>query len=98
MTNREFLQKLNELFDQYPIIKLSKQKSLNELIYVLRMSDTDYQISLTSKKNPSAFGLIPSVKETFVPSHDLAKKIISVTFDEEAFNEYGINVLEVVTV
>lgn len=98
MTNHEFQQKLNTLFDRHPVIKLSQQKSLNELIYVLRMSDTDYQINLASEKTPSEFGIIPSVKDTFVPSRDLAKKIVSVTFDEEAFNEYGVSLLDVVTV
>lgn len=98
MTNREFLTKLNEMFALHPVIKLSQQKSLNELIYVLRMSDTDYQINLASEKTPSEFGIIPSVKDTFVPSRDLAKKIVSVTFDEEAFNEYGVSLLDVVTV
>ena len=96
MTNREFLSKLNEMFDQYPIIKISKQKSLNELVYVLRMSENDYQLNITEQKQPNVFGMIPSVKETFIPSRDLAKKIVSVAFDEEVFNAYGIRLLEVV--
>lgn len=96
MTNREFLTKLNEMFDKYPVIKLSKQKSLNELVYVLRMSGTDYQINIIDRKDPNSFGLIPSIQETFIPSRDLARKVASVSLDEEVFNEYGIYLLEVV--
>ena len=97
MTNADFQIKLQEMYNKYSVIKLSKQKSLNELVYVLRMSDDDYQINLLSQKDPNSWGMIPSVKETFIPSRDLAKKIVTVTLDEEVFNEYGIYLLEVVT-
>ena len=96
MTNQEFLIKLNEKFDKYPVIKLSKQKSLNELVYVLRMSENDYQINLTDPKKPNELGMIPSVKETFIPSRDLIRTVASVSLDEEVFNEYGIYLLDVV--
>lgn len=95
MTNVDFQNKLQEMYNQYSVIKLSKQKSFNELTYVLRMSENDYQINTTDKKNNS-FGLIPSVKETFIPSRDLAKKVVSVEFDEKVYKEYGIYLLEVV--
>lgn len=97
MTNKEFQNKLQEMYNKYSVIKLSKQKSFNELTYVLRMSENDYQINMYSQKEPNSWGMIPSVKETFIPSRDLAKKVVSVTFDEEAYNEYGIYALEVVT-
>ena len=97
MTNREFLTKLNEMFALHPVINLSKQKSLNELVYVLRMSGDDYQLNLTDPKKPNELGMIPSVRDTFIPSRDLAKKIVSVTFDEEVFKECGVSLLDVVT-
>lgn len=96
MTNREFLTKLNEMFALHPVVNLSKQKSLNELVYVLRMSGDDYQLNLTDPKKPNELGMIPSVRDTFIPSRDLARKIASVTLDEEVFNEYNIRLLEVV--
>ena len=97
MTNADFQIKLQEMYNKYSVIKRSKQKSLNELTFVLRMNENDYQINLLSQKDPNCFGMIPSVKETFIPSKDLAKKIVSVELDEEVYNEYGIYLLEVVT-
>lgn len=37
MTNTEFQKKLNDMYAKHPMIAISKQKSLNELMYVLRM-------------------------------------------------------------
>ena len=95
MTNAEFQTKLQEMYNEYPVIKLSKQKSLNELAYVLRMSENDYQINMICQKDNS-WEIIPSVKETFIPSRDLAKKVVSIEFDEEVYKEYGIYLLDVV--
>lgn len=92
MTNAEFPSKLNAMFAEYPLIARSKTKSLNELIYVLRMQNEEYQLNTISAKDGS-FSCIPSAKETFVPSRDLAKKIVSIEFDEDAHKEYVINLL-----
>lgn len=94
MTNAEFLSKLNAMFNEYPIIAKSKVKTLNELVYVLRMQNEEYQLNTTDTKN-GAFSFIPSAKETFIPSRELAKKIVSVGFNENAYKEYGINLLVV---
>ena len=77
MTNQEFQTKLNEMFAKHPMLARSNPKSLNELIYVLRMEgDRDYSISTNDG------GCIPSVRETFVPTRTLAKKVMSIEYEE----------------
>ena len=77
MTNTEFQEKLNAMYAKHPMINISNPKSLNELLYVLRMEgDRDYCVSTNDGK------CIPSVRETFVPSRDLAKKVISIEWEE----------------
>jgi hypothetical protein len=77
MTNAEFMNKLDEMYAKHPMIARSNPKSLNELMYVLRMEgDRDYSISTNDG------GCIPSVRETFVPSRDLAKKILNIEYEE----------------
>jgi hypothetical protein len=84
MTNAEFMAKLDAMYAKHPMIARSNPKSLNELIYVLRMEgDRDYSISTNDGM------CIPSVRETFVPSRDLAKKIVSIEWEEFADEEYG---------
>ncbi len=77
MTNAEFQKKLAAMFEKHPLINKSDPKSLNELMYVLRMeSDVDYGISTTDGT------CIPSVKETFVPTKTLARKVLSTRYEE----------------
>ena len=77
MTNTEFMTKLDAMYAKHPMIARSNPKSLNELMYVLRMEgDRDYSISTNDG------GCIPSVRETFVPSRDLAKKVVSIEYEE----------------
>ena len=77
MTNAEFQAKLEEMYAKHPMIARSNPKSLNELMYVLRMeSDRDYSIS------DNEGGCIPSVRETFVPTRTLAKKVVSIEYEE----------------
>lgn len=84
MTNAEFQTKLDAMYAKHPMIAISNPKSLNELMYVLRMEgDRDYSISTTDG------GCIPSVRETFVSSRDLAKKIVSIEWEEFEDEEYG---------
>lgn len=84
MTRAEFFIKLNEMFSKYPMIAKSNPKTLNELMYVLRMEgDQDYAISTNDGS------CIPSVRETFVPTKTLAKKVISIDWHEETDAEYG---------
>lgn len=84
MTNAEFMAKLDAMYAKHPMIARSNPKSLNELMYVLRMEgDRDYSISTNDGM------CIPSVRETFVPSRDLAKKVVSIEWDEFEDEEYG---------
>lgn len=84
MTNAEFMNKLDAMYARHPMIARSNPKSLNELMYVLRMEgDRDYSISTNDG------GCIPSVRETFVSSRELAKKVISIEWEEFEDEEYG---------
>ena len=84
MTNTEFQVKLNAMYAKHPMIALSNPKSLNELLYVLRMEgDQDYCVSTNDGM------CIPSVRETFVPSRDLVKKVVSIEWEEFEDAEYG---------
>ena len=77
MTNVEFQTKLDAMYAKHPMIARSNPKSLNELMYVLRMEgDRDYSIS------DNEGGCIPSVRETFVPTRTLARKVVSVEYEE----------------
>ena len=84
MTNTEFMSKLNAMYAKHPMIARSNPKSLNELMYVLRMEgDRDYAISADDGS------CIPSVRETFVPSRELAKKVLNIWWEEFEDEEYG---------
>lgn len=84
MTNVEFMTKLDAMYAKHPMIARSNPKSLNELMYVLRMEgDRDYAISTNHGM------CIPSVRETFVPSRDLVKKVLSIEWEEFEDEEFG---------
>ena len=84
MTNVEFQAKLKAMYAKHPMIARSNPKSLNELMYVLRMEgDRDYSISTNDGM------CIPSVRETFVPSRDLAKRVVSIEWEEFEDEECG---------
>lgn len=95
MNNAEFQVELKKMYAKFPYIEKRKQKTLNELIYVLRMSGEDYQLNTTDRNNPGTFGCIPGVQECFIPVRDLAKQVVSVEFDEETWEEMGIKLLMV---
>ena len=91
MTNLEFQKKLEEIYSAHFTISKSKKKSINELSYALRMSDEDYCLNITDGNG--AFWCVASVKETFIPTYILAKKIEEIEFDDEIYEEYGTNLL-----
>ena len=83
MTRNEFFKRLNNLIAAHPIIAKSKRKTLNELLYVLRMDkEHDYCINVDDPAAENRWLCIPSVKECFVPVRDLKKHVRSVDFDE----------------
>lgn len=85
MTNTEFQNKLNTIFEKYPFIAASKKKTVNELCYVLRMNDstTDYCISIVYDSTRTI--CVPSVKECFITVKDLAMHVKEVEYDGEEF-------------
>ena len=93
MTNKEFQIQLEEMYANFPHIARSKQKTLNELVYVLRMTGEDYQLNTFEEGKPNSWGCIPGVQETFIPVRELAKKVVSVEFDEETYEDMSIKLL-----
>ena len=81
MTTNEFFKALNEAMDRHPIIKRSKVKTINELLYVLRMEfNEDFNVSINEKDG--TWGCIPSTKECFIPVKTLALKIKGIVYEE----------------
>ena len=90
MTNAEFQTKLQGIYAEYPFICKPERKTLNILLYVLRMDDsvTDYNINLVYEDGRLV--CIPSVKECFVPVHDLAMHVKAVECEEYDFGFDGL--------
>ena len=93
MTNKEFQIQLDEMYNKYSMIRNRKQKILNELVYVLRMTGEDYQLTVTEDGIPNGCSCIPGVQDVYIPVKDLTKKVVSVEFDEETYNDFGIKLL-----
>lgn len=88
MTNNEFLTALNDAMAKHPIIARSKVKTINELLYVLRMEfEDDFNISIKEKNG--TWGCIPSTKECFIPVKTLALKISNIEYEEENDEDVG---------
>lgn len=79
MTNNEFLTWLEAEYAKHHFT--NKEKSINELIYTLRMSGIDFCLSITYEVG--ACLCVPSVNETFVPSWCLAKKIKTIEYEND---------------
>lgn len=92
MTNHEFQEKLNIMYKNYLPI-LGKTKTINELIYTLRHDDDvkDYCVNINSKSQGFSFGF---VKDCFYPTRQLALKIKSIEYEEDADSEYPILMIE----
>ena len=81
MTNAEFQIHLAELYKEHPMIARSKQKTMSELVYILRMDkEHDYNISGVED---GTWTCIPSVKECFIPVRTLAKHVKEITCDDD---------------
>jgi hypothetical protein len=93
MTNAEFQVELERMYQEHPIIAKRKQKTLNELVYTLRMSGENYQLNTFNSDKPFRWGVIPGVQDTFIPVKDLMQNVVSVEFDEETYEEMGIKLL-----
>ena len=93
MTNERFQKHLNQMYNMYSATRNSEQKTLNQLVYVLRMTGINYQMTITRDDVPNGCVCIPGVIDTFIPVKDLATKVVSVEFDEETYEECGIELL-----
>ena len=84
MTKQEWKNKLEQIYKEHPMIARSKKKTVNEVLYMLRMDkENDYNINLIED---GIWSCIPSVKETFVSVRTLAKYVKSIEIDE---HDYG---------
>ena len=92
MTNAEFQVKLNKMYEEFPVIAMSKQKTVNELIFVLRHDHdvADYCLNINSESQGFTFGML---KESFTPVRILALKIKSIEYEEDAESPYPILVV-----
>ena len=81
------------MYAGHSVIAKRKQKTVNELVYTLRMSGENYQLNLVDKSEVGRFVCIPGVQDTFIPVKDLAKKVVSVEFDEETYEDMEVKLL-----
>lgn len=81
MTNEEFQNWLAAEFAKYPLLNKSNPKSVNELCYVLRMSGKDFTLNETDGNG--SFSFVPSVRDAFIPTRFLAKKVDAIEYDED---------------
>ena len=81
MTNAEFMNKLNKLFELHLPFP-SKKRTVNELLFVLRHDNEveDYNFNINSKSLGFSFGL---AKESFFPTRYLALEIESIEYEED---------------
>lgn len=84
MKNAEFQERLQNMYDESPMIGRSKRKTVNEVFYLLRMDkENDYCISMVED---GVWSCVPSVKECFVPVKSLARHVKSIVCDDEEDN------------
>lgn len=88
MNNTEFQKKLTEMYESHLVTKTSQNKTFNELVWVLRQDDVDYNISIPPYEDGRGWMCIPSVKECFIPVRELAKHVKAVVFDECEDNDF----------
>lgn len=82
MTNTEFQHKLAELYESHLVTKTNTRKTFNELVWVLRQDNVDYNISIPPYMENMGWLCISSVKECFIPVKTLAKYVKEVVLDE----------------
>lgn len=90
MTNAAFQNKLKEIYSSYNFIGKSERKTLNTLLYMLRMDEevADYNVNLVDEVGEIV--CIPSVKECFVPTKYLAMYVKKVECEEENYGFDGL--------
>ena len=88
MTNAEFQQKLEAMYAEHPIVGKSQRKTFNELVWMLRQDDVDYNISIPPYEEGMGWLCIPSVKECFIPVKALAMHVKEIEVDESMDCEF----------
>lgn len=83
MTNAEFQNKLNEIYSSHDIVGKSERKTVNALLYMLRMDNkvTDYNVNLVDEVGATV--CIPSVRECFVSTKYLTMYVKEVECEED---------------
>ena len=87
MTNKDFQKKLEEMYASHSFITKGPRKTFNELVWVLRQDDVDYNVNIVPYDDDARWLCIPSIKECFIPVRDLAMHVSKVEFDEEFNND-----------
>ena len=82
MTKEEFQKKLEAMYKEHSFIITKPKKTFNELVWVLRQDNVDYNISIPPYKEDMVWICIPSVKECFIPVKELAMHVKEVELDE----------------
>lgn len=90
MTMDDFNKIINGQKEKYPIFKLSKQLSINELTWLIRQQEQDFSIWIEEENS-----CVPSAKETFINSKTLAKKIRKIEIEDYPDAEYPVLVINV---
>lgn len=83
MTDTEFKNHLESIYNSHPILNKSKRKTVNELFFMLRTDSaiTDYNINIVDENGKIL--CVPSVKEAFVNVNTLAKHVKEIRCDGE---------------
>ena len=86
MTNKEFMKELAAAFEKHDIINKTKNHTINELLYILRMEfEDDFCIGI--KRKDRSWASIPSSKECFVPIDILSVRIDGVEYEEDIYED-----------
>lgn len=87
MTNADFQKKLEVMYASHSFITKGPRKTFNELAWVLRQDDVDYNVNIVPYNDDTRWLCIPSIKECFIPVRDLAMHVSKVEFDEDFNND-----------
>ena len=83
MTKEDFHKKLEAMYKEHSFIIAKPKITFNELVWVLRQDNVDYNISIPPYKEDMGWMCIPSVKECFIPVKQLAMHVNVVELDED---------------
>ena len=83
MTNVEFQKRFEVLCEKHPFIGKRIRKTFNELVWLLRRDDVDYNICIPPYKADMGWLCICSVKECFIPVNELAMHVKEIILEED---------------